>query len=196
MSKGILFNSEMVRAILAGRKTVTRRVVTVPWHKGKRTTPYEPYYIESDGKLLYMDEGGGFHPMEEISPYGQAGNVLWVRETWCPGYYADGRVGYKADWVNPDPRVVAETKWKPNIHMPRAAARLFLQVTNVRVERLNQITANDAKAEGIIDADDYEAVRKFEELWNSVNYDRGFGFAMAPWVWVIEFGKIDKEKGD
>lgn len=196
--KPILFSTDMVKAILEGRKTQTRRVITVHWHKGTRTTPYEPYYIESDGKLLYMDEYGDYHPMENVCPHGRPGTVLWVRETWCPGYYADGRVGYKADWQNPDPRVVAETNWKPPIHMPREAARLFLEVKSVRVERLQDITPEDCEAEGM-DAYCDDGVHdpgdamylQFSELWDSINGNRGYGWDKNPWVWVVEFKRVE-----
>ena len=171
----ILFNTEMVRAILAGKKTQTRRVM-------------KPQPDET--KARWTGERWEFHMGYPIGhdvpkcPYGKPGDKLWVRETWCPNYYSDGRVGYKADWRNPLPEVVAETKWKPSIFMPKSAARIWLEIVDVRVERVRSITSTDAIAEGInIDTEN------FHELWNSINAKRGFGWDVNPWVWVVEFSK-------
>ena len=166
--KPILFSSSMVRAILEGRKAVTRRVITVPWHKGKRCLPYEPWYVEEDGKLLYQNEYGEYRPIEAIAPY-RPGDVLWVRETWFPDppdngewdfyMFTDGEiinlnaipeeyrnpkhVIYRASWNSPF------TGWRPSIHMPRWASRISLSVLSVRAGRLQEITEEEAIKEGI-----------------------------------------------
>jgi len=137
-------------------------------------------------------------------PY-QPGDRLYVRETWrrysrrsectcyeychCP---PDGTILYYAD-CGPD-----ENKWKPSIHMPKAAARIWLEVTNVRVERLQEITAHECILEGISSEDvlyntpvsgDFAqyTINQFKNLWNSINAKRGYGWDSNPWVWVISF---------
>lgn len=139
-------------------------------------------------------------------PYGQPGDRLWVRETWASycdecksnqgeGYkdatcaYGDcNRYAYKADDDG-----CPGGKWRPSIHMPKEAARIWLEVTNVRVERLQEITEEEAKAEGIIPSQEapftcYRA--DFEKLWNSLNAKRGYGWDTNPFCWVIEFRKV------
>lgn len=176
----ILFNTEMVRAILAGKKTQTRRVMKIQ--------PIDILPMSNERGWVTLDKRGGNIEDNRGSiircRYGKPGDKLWVRETWCPNYYSDGRVGYKADWRNPLPEVVAETKWKPSIFMPKSAARIWLEIVDVRVERVRSITSTDAIAEGInIDTEN------FHELWNSINAKRGFGWDVNPWVWVVEFSK-------
>jgi len=197
----ILFSGEMVRAILDGRKTVTRRVV-----KAKHIP-----FIE---KILggYLDGKWNQRPM----PYGQPGDRLWVRETWrptanCKGY-PEGFLGveYRSDgetratghprepfvYVSP-----LRDKWRPSIHMPRWASRIMLEVTGVRVERLQEITEKGARAEGCHgmgsngDAEFppegiISAVEDFRDLWDSINESRGFGWDKNPWVWVVEFKRV------
>ena len=203
--KPILFNTEMVRAILDGRKTQTRRLV-------------KPQPVYDDG--LWELGGAGWsdshvtihpvpgHSLWERQPV-QPGDVLWVRETWqyIPESDVDGFYVYAADREDP-----AEWKWRPSIHMPRKAARLFLQVMGVRIERLRDITAKDAFNEGtgklfledIAYGDkDYEcdlddeygmAREQFAWLWESTlkkdNLER-YGWWANPWVWVIEFERFD-----
>ena len=155
MEKPILFSTEMVGAILAGRKTMTRRVVTVPWNKGKRTLPYEPYYIEKDGKLLYMDDYGDYHSMIELCPFGKPGDILWVRETWAQNNNqlsdtrSDTSFVYRADGKGCALDNGTEKPWKRSIHMPRIAARLFLRVKSVKVGQLYNIGEVDMLAEGL-----------------------------------------------
>jgi hypothetical protein len=201
MEKPILFSTPAVQAILAGQKTQTRRVVTVPWHKGKKVPPYEPWYVESDGKLLYMDECGEYHPMEDVCPYGEPGDILWVRETWashcdeCEHNQGEGhkdatcifgdceRYAYKADDDG-----CPGGKWRPSIHMPREAARLFLRVTGVRVERLQDISYDDCLREGMWNyGTEVDTLAMFQELWQTLNAKRGFGWETNCWVWVISF---------
>lgn len=196
--KPILFNTEMVRAILDGRKTQTRRLV-------KNIPLQEPYFEVVDGTPYACDGDGEWHPAVEFSPI-QTGDVLYVREAWAkvsglPPYI------YKATYS------VGEHKWRPSIHMPKEAARLFLRVTNVRCERLQDITAKDAFNEGtgklFLDdiaygGKDYEcdlddeyglAREQFAWLWESTlkkNDIERYGWWANPWVWVIEFERCEK----
>jgi hypothetical protein len=181
----ILFSSLMVRAILEGRKTQTRRI-TKPQHA------WAPSML-TPGYLA------------KISPYGKPGDHLWVRET-CLNNALDGYPPvwfYRADDEDkPDDR-----KWKPSIFMPRAASRITLEVTGLKVERLNDISERDAIAEGITwpnkDGKPYRppidfygmsrlriAADRFHVLWDSLNSKRGFGWRENPWVWVISFRKL------
>lgn len=184
----ILFSGEMVRAILEGRKTQTRRIV-----KDRKD-----WAIQNDntfgkvwGNSVLMD-----------SPFGKPGDRLWVRETFINDTEADEQpcFYFKADCENPE-----IWRWSPSIHMPRSAARIFLEITNIRVERLNDISEEDAKAEGIVGGkicingsagwgsnekmpDVYKSKWSFAELWESINGKDSW--KKNPWVWVIEFKKL------
>ncbi len=181
MEKPILFSTEMVKAIQESRKTQTRRLI-----KPQPTGPFVIY------KCLW-----------------QSGDILWVRETWCKNPYGTGApYCYKADeesWIYDD----MEGMWKPSIHMPRKAARLFLKVKDIRVERLQDISHEDAIKEGITfdmamtcnnwsptftDPDsggDPDYVEAFKVLWDSINAKRGYGWDVNPWVWVVEFERMN-----
>lgn len=185
----ILFNMKMVRAILDGRKSCTRRIIK-PQPQGYFEVSEEPLYIyDTDGKQGKI-----------IPPY-QPGDILYVRETWkqAPnGYY------YYEDWQKDD--IADVTKWKPSIHMPKEAARIWLKVTNVRVERLQEITRLSVQKEGI-EVDPKECAGKFDfitelfllfqELWDSTikksDLD-SYGWDANPYVWVIEFERCEKPK--
>lgn len=187
----ILFNTDMVRAILEGRKTVTRRVVK------------EPYYIDDEemsrGSGLAMHRGTN---MTDGMPYpGQPyrpGDILYVRETFFK--YA-GEYVYKASAAKPG---LWDGMWHPSIHMPREAARIFLRVKDVRVERLRDI--GDCTKEGIPSGkhetahmNDYDERCDFKALWDSTikPTDRAlYGWKANPWVWVIEFERCEKPEGD
>lgn len=172
--KPILFNTEMVRAILDGRKTQTRRII-----KPKPTNPRW-----NNVGWLGWDDGHGYR----MKPPCEPGVVLWVRETWN-GDWCDHYI-YKADGGS----VVSagydkEPRWHPSIHMPREAARIFLRVTDVRVERLQDIDVDGVVAEGL------EIGAEFDELWNRTlsKSDRAmFGWDANPWVWVIDFERCNK----
>lgn len=186
----ILSNMEMVRAILDGRKSCTRRIIK-PQPQGYFEVSEEPLYIyDTDGK------------QGKITPPYQPGDILYVRETWkkAPnGYY------YYEDWQRGD--IADLTKWKPSIHMPKEAARIWLKVTDVRVERLQEITEVGIQKEGV-EVDPKECVGKFDfiselfllfqRLWNSTikksDLDR-HGWDASPWVWVIEFERCEKPEG-
>lgn len=204
----ILFSAPMVRAILAGRKTQTRRVI-----KGKGTWSVEEADDFSNRKWPgYEDEYGTWTDMK--CPYGYPTDRLWVRETWArvprvtdngPKHKAKGDgtgATWRADWDgNP-----SGFKWKPSIHMPRWASRITLEITGVRVERLNAISEDDAKAEGTENrsdlawghggqgddmarwAVDHGHRYAFCHLWDSINGDGAW--SLNPWVWVVEFKTV------
>ena len=201
--KPILFNTEMVRAILEGRKGATRRSVKgyIPDDAVWGYTAFTPKgYISCRG--TFADEYKGIFfklPCE-------SGDILYVRETWkkAPnGYY------YYEDWQRND--IADVTKWKPSIHMPKEAARIWLKVIDVRVERLQEISEDGAVKEGIYVAnckdcnapfgcdacpdEGYNEIDEFVELWNITvkksDIDR-YGWDANPWVWVIEFERCEK----
>lgn len=195
--KQILFNTEMVRAILDGRKSCTRRVIK-PQPYGKCTYPLGFVTDSTEKKEVGcfgfgVDECGG--SIQYAKPSYQPGDILYVRETWknAPnGYY------YYEDWQRND--IADVTKWKPSIHMPKEAARIWLEVTNVRVERLQEITTNQIEQEGV--ETEYPHVLNgeekkyaFQNLWNSTikksDLDR-YGWDANPYVWVIEFERCEK----
>ena len=194
--KPILFNTEMVRAILDGRKSCTRRIVTT------RRKAACGFYVtkKADGTFSGIYEYDENESMFDnpLMPPCQSGDILYVRETWkkAPnGYY------YYEDWQRDD--IADVTKWKPSIHMPKEAARIWLKVTNVRVERLQEITIADIRNEGLssmaIHAGDMEiAVKEWKILWNSTikktDLD-SYGWDASPWVWVIEFERCEKPEG-
>jgi hypothetical protein len=208
--KPILFNAEMVNAILDGRKTQTRRLVKVS-HRGaagfnvcfrKSTGEFTGVYDWNDEESMYEDK--------TPAPC-QPGDILWVRETWCqlpisPGGHTriPGRYYYKAD---PEMRPEGwRGNWKPSIHMPKEAARLYLKVKDVRIERLQEISEDDALAEGA-DAgeyldehgnlmDVYYPHEDFVRIWNSTVKKADlpcYGWDANPWVWVIEFERINPQ---
>lgn len=194
--KPILFNTEMVRAILDGRKTVTRRVV-MPQPKAALFPM--PDLMCWPGCFANAEE-----PMVYRPPY-KFGDILWVRETWN-GDWCDHYI-YKADGGSAKAAgYAAEPKWHPSIHMPKEAARLFLRVTGVRVERLKDIDGHGILKEGIDNGKSNPAMgtrwenmqsMAFAELWNNTikPSDRAlYGWAANPWVWVIEFERISKDE--
>ena len=193
--KPILFNTGMIRAILEDRKTVTRRVVKFNKGQNPKWTGYVP-----DGDVLY---GSNNMPAAK-SPF-RKDDVLWVRETFAQP--AKHTFWYKADFK------LQNILWRPSIHMPREAARLFLMVTSVRVERLQAITEDDAEAEGAekmyahTDPETGETAfllhqngtfrAGFSQIWDNTikSADRTTcGWEANPWVWVIEFEQISKEE--
>lgn len=208
--KPILFNTEMVRAILEGRKTVTRRVIKPP--RG------------------IDDVFGNMNKCKQ--PY-QVGDILYVRETWRPTigamhtmsrdgkrivYTSDEHVGYEykahcfgvSDFYFPDgfkesedyehmSEIISHGNWHPSIHMPKEAARIFLKVTDVRVERLQDMKTVDFQKEGMQanSIPDWWNVieQKFRKLWDSTVPKKdldSYGWKANPWVWVIEFKRFEK----
>lgn len=188
--KPILFNTKMVRAILDGRKDATRRIVKgfIPDDAVWGYTAFTPKgYISCRGTFA-----DGYGEKFFKLPC-ESGDILYVRETWkkAPnGYY------YYEDWQRND--IADVTKWKPSIHMPKEAARIWLKVTNVRVERLQEITEVQAQAEGCnsgLLTGACTARGQFEDLWNSTvkksDIDR-YGLDANPYVWVISFERCEK----
>jgi len=199
MEYPIIFNSEEVKAILEGRKTQTRKVV-----KPQPVKPKEGAYFDSYNKTeqwnWWSPEGKQFLSQIIKCPYGKVGDRLWVRETFAQlmiNPYADDYF-YKAD--NPQhPQKGMKIKWTPSTQMPRWASRITLEITDIRVEGLQEISEEDAKKEGCILAKDYEELSKtfftnpykevFIELWNSLAKE-DFKWNDNPWVWVINFRRF------
>lgn len=184
-SRPILFSTPMVQAILEGRKTQTRRVVKPQLN--------DSLYLSRDGNAEY-NQGTIVK-----CPFGQVGDVLWVRETFRPkghSFPIGEHFEYKAT-AQADGNPIDEP-WKPSIFMPKDAARIWLKITNVRVERLNDISAEDSQKEGITwnQGEEWEAKYqnaysyKFKMLWESINGEESW--KQNPWVWVIEFERIEK----
>lgn len=209
--KPILFNTEMVRAILDGRKSCTRRLVK-PQPDEKHTYPLGFVTDSTEKKEVGcfgfgIDEYGGSIQYTK-SPY-QPGHALYVRETvWQKtGHYLDVDGETKAVWCSEFKYVASdekpETGWnyswakRPSIHMPKEAARIWLKVTDVRVERLQDMTDDDAEAEGCFDYT--STALGFPDVWDSTikksDLDR-YGWDANPWVWVIEFERCKKPEED
>ena len=216
--KPILFNTDMVRAILDGRKTVTRRVVKpqpnsklayacMGYKHGTWGYPDKNAWKYWDDESYKRTDGIAQEELEHRwTPPCHTGDILYVRETF---FTYKGRYYYKADGNHEklDELVGASFfKWRPSIHMPKEEARLFLRVTDVRVERLQDITEEQAKAEGanwkngknvgVVEKMRRSAIERFAEIWDatikSADLDT-YGWAANPWVWAIEFKRISKE---
>ncbi len=192
----ILFNTEMVRAILDGRKTVTRRVVKpqMPDHCPSCMHIHSDFIYDKAAQNVYCAscgeplDNGGF----PYKPAYQPGDILYVRETWqeCEWGYL-----YRA-WPEGlhQPGTYKGMPWRPSIHMPKAAARIWLKVTDVRVERLQEMDTRGCQREGI-DITRNGVFKRFSLLWDSAikkaDLDR-YGWDANPWVWVIEFERCEK----
>jgi hypothetical protein len=209
----ILFSGEMVRAILAGRKTQTRRVM-------KPGPPPEEGVFRYGSGWRYSGVDYDDDVVVESCPYGVPGDRLWVRETWKENQPPSGWIYRATDESSLDPR--DERPWQPSIFMPRRASRITLELTEVRVQRLQEISEEDARAEGVL-----LPVRKVDEThsvpllcltgapspsefkpgqdwslsdywrhafaigWNGRNGKRGYGWDSNPWVWAISFRKLE-----
>lgn len=183
----------MVQAILAGRKTQTRRVVKFKDHQPTVELNFLPSIYPH-----FQFQSGNRHWQAEC-PYGKKGDVLWVRETFGTGK-ASGKTYYKADAG--DFHMLVD-KWKPSIHMPKDAARIWLRITDVRVERLQEISGQEAISEGVsfpfpgpssLLESWGAAKRLFKSLWTSIN--GADSWKANPWVWVVEFERIEKPKSE
>ncbi|MDR0936165.1 MAG: hypothetical protein LBM98_05720 [Oscillospiraceae bacterium] len=197
-AKPILFSGEMVRAILVGNKTQTRRVIKPKYSNTvfeMRTDKYGTRLIEIEEKTPPVDNGNGTmrHKVRmaiDVAQRFKRGDLLYVRETWVE---AEDYYFYKADSTQKMLEMLNEDehKWRPSIHMPKQAARLFLRVTDVRVERLQDITVDDALSEGItFVSSPQHAVDQYVELWNNLNAKRGYSWDTNPWVWVYTFERV------
>jgi len=187
--KPILFSTEMVQAILTGSKTMTRRVVNPQPELEIRET------FNSSTGWADIDKNGWAIKREVKCPYGKPGDLLWVRETWrLPEFHeydAPVQPEFKAGHDQAD-----ELKWKPSIHMKKEHCRIWLKVTGVRVERLQDITENDVIKEGVEPIVDFK-ISFFKYLWDSLNgkprgNGRDISWAANPWVWVVEFERAER----
>lgn len=176
----ILFSGPMVRSILSGEKTQTRRIVKMPIHD-------RDFGCELAGNEIGQLEA------HQLCPYGRPGDRLWVRETWSQHpQFAD--IAYRADGeeFEDSDGFLWQPKWKPSIHMPRRESRITLEITGVRVERLQNISEADATAEGTPHSlhlpAGRTAVENYYHLWECINGDGSWD--ANPWVWVIEFRKL------
>ena len=226
-SRGMIFNAEMVRAILDGTKTQTRRIIKLQPHAGVRPSVFVKSGFEDA------------HGNELVCPFGQPGDRIWVRETWamlgnedrCPidwnenvvkdngpdaariyrasctqGDYGLWQIPDDADWKPHTDSLQYDGAWTPSIHMPRWASRITLEITNVGVQRLQSISQNDAAREGLVrlpasgrycinQGDQYfggtshDAREVFSWLWSSIYGAESW--QANPWVWVIEFRRVD-----
>lgn len=207
----ILFSAPMVRALLAGTKTQTRRVV--------KMKPHHQIEERDDGTPWpWMHDGERNADSWLACPYGQPGDRLWVRETWQGPLLQEFEIDANPDWhyashlhqyQNPehceyaadggpkpeytDADDVMRQGWRPSIHMPRWASRITLEITSVRVERLQDISEADAIAEGVRNSLHLPGGRfareNFAHLWWTINGDGSW--ESNPWVWVIEFKRVE-----
>ncbi|HFD4662208.1 TPA: morphogenetic protein [Klebsiella variicola subsp. variicola] len=186
--RGMIFNGEMVRAILDGRKTQTRRIMAPqPADDIERGIFPNPEAIGWKSSLRHKHGSTTAH----FCPYGKPGDRIWVRETWAR-YNIDQNshdIAYRAttpeDWPE-------DGRWRPSIHMPRWASRILLEITNVRVERLKSISDSDAIREGCSTADMKSGdcvADVFARLWASIYGAESWN--ANPWVWVIEFKRVE-----
>ncbi|WP_313051765.1 morphogenetic protein [Atlantibacter hermannii] len=204
--RGMIFNGEMVRAILDGRKTQTRRIVKLSHERGMKN----PVVRGKNGEASYV----GCRLAAMLCPFGQPGDRIWVRETfqgplvsedlfeeyraypekfekpqYCE-YAADG--GTKPEYCDLDDNL--RHGWRPSIHMPRWASRILLEITDVRVEQLASISTESARAEGYpaeraADGGDIDPWLWFRDLWDGIYPEQTFKH--NPWVWVVAFKRIE-----
>lgn len=183
----IIFSGEMVRAILEGRKTQTRRVIKPQPEEGDLVGFS---FFSGAGAIEFRNYSEGVSQIVKC-PYGQPGDRLWVREMWSnlwnPGN--DPAIYYRAN--NDTPREIEKgnEKWLSPIHMPRWASRITLEVVRVQAKRVQEISESDALAEGfpIDEWQKFYAIDWFQTIWNSINAKRGWGWEVNPWVWMVEF---------
>lgn len=212
--KPILFNTEMVRAIMDGRKSCTRRMVK-PQPNEKHTYPLG-FVTDSTEKKDVGCFGFGINEysgsIQYTKPQYQPGDILYVRETWGHpiSLNSDKQYVFRADKIAESGFKNDSHIWHPSIHMPKEAARIWLKVTNVRVERLQDITEDGAEAEGAIDnrwfihspENEYDRIYTAREYFIKI-WDRTikksdldiYGWDVNPWVWVIEFERCEKPQG-
>lgn len=198
--KPILFNTEMVKAIMQGRKTVTRRIIKKV--NGKDFIGYVTCSVPKgdEGKAAFgrgnLEDIANANIEQYVRPPYKVGDILYVRETWSTQYNGvndDNGYGayvYKADGVELDNSEGNCSRWKPSIHMPKEAARIFLRVTDVSVERLQAMKYEDFNKEGFLTS--YE----FMELWDKTIKKEDlkfYSYKTNPWVWAIEFEVVTED---
>ncbi|AWA73326.1 TPA: hypothetical protein L9V35_001645 [Klebsiella pneumoniae] len=208
--RGMIFNGEMVRAILDGRKTQTRRIMAPqpePCPRGGHWWPSNVFktmlHVEDE---MQNGKGGWGGLVGDACPFGDVGDRIWVREAFASGLSTKSTLAYRATHKREDLEdgFYDTIKWTPSIHMPRWASRILLEITGVRVERLNAISEEDARAEGIIDGGclncgepepcgcanpEPDATDAFAYLWQSIYGQESWN--ADPWVWVIEFKRVE-----
>ena len=192
----ILFNTEMVQAILDGRKIQTRRVVKLP----DGNYP-EAWFVGDviDGIAQFTNDQTG-REVDILCPYGQTGDRLYVRETWRPkGHNFPTGFPYEYKATAEQDGVPVDEPWKSSMFMPKKAARIWLEITDIRVERVQDITEEDAFNEGVLTSTlnhphyVYTFWEGFQHLWDSINAKRDNGkysWEQNPWVWVVEFKMV------
>lgn len=193
----ILFSGEMVRAILDGRKTQTRRVINrvssigvVTEFQESDTHGYD--WTFRDSRMRWNDFDNG--ELIVRCPYGKPGDRLYVRESVCLCQCQPDCVDHilyrESDLL---PR---HSRWTPSIHMPRWASRITLEITDVRVQRVQEISSNDCRSEGVrsILRSEQSFIDGFSRLWDSINQKRGFGWDTNPWVWALTFKRLEPAK--
>jgi len=224
--KPVLFNTDMVRAILEGRKTVTRRILKpANSFRAREYRQGDGLWIDGynkddapNGHIKDYSVSDCWLPKEHYiklyAPY-KVDDTLYVRETW--GKYGDGtQILYKADYPDRATKYTHDDgihkcdlpKWKPSIHMPKDFSRIFLKVTSVKIERLQDMKLQDFLKEGIIireesfnDPDNayFQAQNIFQTLWNSTmkkDQHSIYGWDANPYVWEVEFERLSKKKGE
>lgn len=229
--KPILFNTEMVEAILDGRKTQTRRIIRPKYdntHLEVQTNKYGTRLVEIENEVdgvhvIHNEDGTTTRKLlaaREVEPPYKPGDVLWVRETWNYGFVESEYREYEPEphwfeeldvgedtayfmtkpkfwyYANPDDRRDMNRlrgRWKPSIHMPKKAARIWLRVIAIQPQRVQDITNDDAKAEGVTCATDNSGMmhrHKFRLLWDSL-YSGADAWKANPWVWMIRFERTE-----
>lgn len=208
---GLPFKAEMVCAILDGRKTQTRRIVKGQEFWGAAAVQAHQmdsgvWRIEGAKQINAKLHDNAVTFVDVKCPFGKVGDRIWVRETWQHSNYPYGPfdkscdVFYRADYLNdvhgPDGELSPEGRyrfWNPSIHMPRAASRILLEITDIRIERLQEISVEDAEAEGckaphalVMELGCRASPQIFADVWQSTGGD----WDANPWVWVIEFQKL------
>ncbi|HHQ4661793.1 TPA: hypothetical protein ACSPZY_002222 [Aeromonas veronii] len=198
----VIFNGEMVRAILAGRKTQTRRIMK-PQPEAMPDKPGEYWWpakrFESMLQLSYFNDPVTKELAADACPFGGIGDRLWVKETFAPGLCTKSAIAYRATHKpsDLDEGWDEQIKWTPSIYMSRSFSRIKLEITDVRVERLNDINEQDALAEGMDDGTSPAAIaagwfekprRAFRRLWERIYGQESWD--SNPWVWVAEFKQV------
>lgn len=186
-ARPIIFSAPMVRAILSGTKTQTRRIVKPSPILGEPLDWCAAAKAQKPGWLRIVGD------YRRFCPYGNVGSMLWVKETFVANYFDDWKPAFRADWDGSAADVCHEPKWTPSIYMPRALSRITLEVTGARVERLHDITDDDARSGGIRHVptgarggSGPTSREQFAALWDRINGKRA-PWEKNPWVWVVGF---------
>jgi len=203
---GIIMSGNHPKLILDGRKTMTRRVI-----KPQSDTLQFQQIINFENKAIAQFREVRFNnPIDIACPYGQVGDRLWVRETWAAQFIYDD---YSPRDIPKDSVIFYKThdrlkleiakehrdlgKWRPSIHMPRWASRITLEITDIRVERVQEISDKDCITEGcphaLVMLPTVPMQEWYKHLWDSINAKRGYSWEANPWVWIISFNSIEDE---